>query len=270
VKRRLEGRVAWITGAGRGLGRAIALAYAEAGAELFLTARTAAELEATAKAAQERGADVDWCTADVRSQAAVDSAVQRALDRFGRVDVLLQNGHDPGDGSVDHHDKAVVAGAPGAQGARRQARADRDPDPALRVFDHKVARRQVKAIDAAQVGPGLAIARQVKHASLLGTEMGQQERAILQQRNAVRLERLAIHGQPDVHSLRAIGPDMRHATAPVGCVDVAGDGRQDAFRTHQPGTHPAHRIQVQMALGQAGACCVFKGWQEVDLQIFRL
>lgn len=91
MNRKLEGRVAWITGAGRGLGHAIALAYAEAGAELFLTARTPGELEATAKAAQERGADVDWCSADVRSKAAVESAYERALERFGRVDVLVNN-----------------------------------------------------------------------------------------------------------------------------------------------------------------------------------
>ena len=91
MSRKLEGRVAWITGAGRGLGRAIALAYAEAGAELFLTARTADELEETAKAAQARGADVDWCTADVRSKAAVEAAHGRALERFGRIDVLVNN-----------------------------------------------------------------------------------------------------------------------------------------------------------------------------------
>jgi NAD(P)-dependent dehydrogenase (short-subunit alcohol dehydrogenase family) len=91
VSRKLEGRVAWITGAGRGLGRAIALAYAEAGAELFLTARTADELEETAKAAQARGADVDWCTADVRSKPAVEAAHGRALERFGRIDVLVNN-----------------------------------------------------------------------------------------------------------------------------------------------------------------------------------
>jgi 3-oxoacyl-[acyl-carrier protein] reductase len=91
VTGKLGGRVAWITGAGRGLGRAIALAYAEAGAELFLTARTAGELEETAKAAAERGADVDWCTADVRSAAAVDAAHARALERFGRIDVLVNN-----------------------------------------------------------------------------------------------------------------------------------------------------------------------------------
>jgi 3-oxoacyl-[acyl-carrier protein] reductase len=89
--RRLEGRVAWITGAGRGLGRAIALAYADEGADLFLTARSLAELEATAKAAAERGAEVDWCSADVRSRVAVEAAHDRALARFGRVDVLVNN-----------------------------------------------------------------------------------------------------------------------------------------------------------------------------------
>jgi 3-oxoacyl-[acyl-carrier protein] reductase len=91
VTRRLEGRVAWITGAGRGLGRAIALAYADAGADLFLTSRSADELERTAKQAAERGADVDWCTADVRSKNAVEAAHERALEGFGRVDVLVNN-----------------------------------------------------------------------------------------------------------------------------------------------------------------------------------
>jgi NAD(P)-dependent dehydrogenase (short-subunit alcohol dehydrogenase family) len=91
VSGRLRGRVAWITGAGRGLGRAIALAYADEGAGLLLTARTAAELEETAKLAAKRGAGVEWCTADVRSQEEVDAAHRLALDAFGRVDVLVNN-----------------------------------------------------------------------------------------------------------------------------------------------------------------------------------
>jgi NAD(P)-dependent dehydrogenase (short-subunit alcohol dehydrogenase family) len=91
VRGRLEGRIAWITGAGRGIGRAIALAYAEAGATLFLTARTASELEATSKAVQDRGAEVDWCKADVRSREDVEAAYERAVGCFGRVDVLVNN-----------------------------------------------------------------------------------------------------------------------------------------------------------------------------------
>jgi NAD(P)-dependent dehydrogenase (short-subunit alcohol dehydrogenase family) len=91
VSGRLLGRIAWITGAGRGLGRAIALAYADAGADLFLTARTAAEIEDTAKLTSERGARVAWCTADVRSKQEVEAACQRALDIYGQIDVLVNN-----------------------------------------------------------------------------------------------------------------------------------------------------------------------------------
>jgi 3-oxoacyl-[acyl-carrier protein] reductase len=91
VSRRLEGRIAWITGAGRGLGRAIALAYADEGAGLFLTARTAAEVEETAKRASARGAGVEWCTADVRSKAEVEKAYRLAVDTYGGIDVLVNN-----------------------------------------------------------------------------------------------------------------------------------------------------------------------------------
>jgi 3-oxoacyl-[acyl-carrier protein] reductase len=88
---RLAGRVAWITGAGRGLGRAIALAYAEAGADLFLTARTRAELEAVAGLAAARGVAADFAVCDVRDRASVDAAYAAARERFGRVDVLVNN-----------------------------------------------------------------------------------------------------------------------------------------------------------------------------------
>ena len=88
---RLAGRVAWVTGAGRGLGRAIALAFAEEGADLFLTARSEGELREVARRAEERGAGASWLASDVRSRPSVDAAYRQALARFGRVDVLVNN-----------------------------------------------------------------------------------------------------------------------------------------------------------------------------------
>jgi NAD(P)-dependent dehydrogenase (short-subunit alcohol dehydrogenase family) len=88
---RLRGTTAWITGAGRGLGRAIALAFAQEGADLFLSSRTARELEETAKSARRYGPCVEFATADVRAAHDVEAAHAHALDRLGRIDVLVNN-----------------------------------------------------------------------------------------------------------------------------------------------------------------------------------
>jgi NAD(P)-dependent dehydrogenase (short-subunit alcohol dehydrogenase family) len=89
---RLEGRVALITGGGRGIGRAIARACAAEGARLALASRTAAELEETALMVKnEHGAEAITLVADVSVREQVDRAVDRALAHYGAIDVLVNN-----------------------------------------------------------------------------------------------------------------------------------------------------------------------------------
>ncbi len=91
-RKRLEGRAALITGGGRGIGRAIAMAYAAEGASLCLSARTASELDETASmVASQFGVDVITVLADVSVRREVDQAVERTLDRYGAIDVLVNN-----------------------------------------------------------------------------------------------------------------------------------------------------------------------------------
>ncbi|HEV7762198.1 MAG TPA: SDR family oxidoreductase [Acidimicrobiales bacterium] len=89
----LPGKVALVTGAARGIGRATALLLAQAGAELALCDREGDELEATAALVRAAGPQVDPVRAvlDVRDAAAVEAFVGQVGDRHGRVDVLVNN-----------------------------------------------------------------------------------------------------------------------------------------------------------------------------------
>ena len=87
----LDGRVALVTGASRGLGQAMALALAEAGADVALVARSADGLNQTAESVKARGRRALALPADVATEAEVDAAVKRALDAFGAIDILVNN-----------------------------------------------------------------------------------------------------------------------------------------------------------------------------------
>ena len=103
----LQNRVALITGAGRGIGRAIALAYAHEGARLVLSARSADELESTAQETREAGAETLVIQADVADRGQVDEMVERALDGFSTIDILVNNAgiHGP-TGPLDSNEVA--------------------------------------------------------------------------------------------------------------------------------------------------------------------
>lgn len=89
---KLNGKVALVTGAGRGIGRGIALAFASEGATLILTARSRDQLEAVAKEAAQQGAtSVIVQPADVSNEQQVTALFTRVQAEFGRLDILVNN-----------------------------------------------------------------------------------------------------------------------------------------------------------------------------------
>jgi NAD(P)-dependent dehydrogenase (short-subunit alcohol dehydrogenase family) len=87
----LTGKKAFVTGASRGIGQAVAVALAEAGADLALVARSEEGLATTAERVAACGRDAFTITADVTDPGEVTRAARAALDRLGAVDIVLNN-----------------------------------------------------------------------------------------------------------------------------------------------------------------------------------
>ncbi|GGL68584.1 dehydrogenase [Streptomyces fumigatiscleroticus] len=88
---RFTGRTALVTGAGSGIGRAVALAFAAEGANVVVAGRRREPLEETAALIEEAGGKALAVTADVTSTADLESLVTAAVDRFGSLDVAVNN-----------------------------------------------------------------------------------------------------------------------------------------------------------------------------------
>jgi len=86
---RLDGRVAVVTGAGKGIGEGIAVGLAEAGADLALVARTRADLERVAETVRAGGRRAIAVPCDLADVAAIPATVRQIVDAYGRIDILV-------------------------------------------------------------------------------------------------------------------------------------------------------------------------------------
>jgi NAD(P)-dependent dehydrogenase (short-subunit alcohol dehydrogenase family) len=111
----LSAKVAIVTGAGRGVGRVIALALAKAGASVVAVARTEQDIQETAKAIEEIGSHALAISVDVTDSEAVNRMVARVVSELGRVDILVNNAggefdaHKPAIELADHEWSQVLA-----------------------------------------------------------------------------------------------------------------------------------------------------------------
>ncbi|MGZ4032396.1 MAG: SDR family NAD(P)-dependent oxidoreductase, partial [Tumebacillaceae bacterium] len=89
---RLDNKVALVTGAGRGIGKAVATGLAQAGADVVLVARTQSQLdEAAAEIAEQTGRRTLALACDLADPQAIENTVAQAIAHFGRIDILVNN-----------------------------------------------------------------------------------------------------------------------------------------------------------------------------------
>lgn len=95
---RLDGKVALVTGASKGIGAGIASAFAEVGAHVVLLARSEAELAEVAQVVEGHGVKALVLACDITDDAALDAALTTVQAEFGRLDILVNNAGGPGKG----------------------------------------------------------------------------------------------------------------------------------------------------------------------------
>mgnify|MGYP001043445686 CR=1 FL=1 len=89
--KRLAGKVALVTGSGRGFGRAMAMSYAREGANVVAVARSVNELENLANVVRSRGEEITTISADLSKEDQIERMRDRVLESYGRLDVLVNN-----------------------------------------------------------------------------------------------------------------------------------------------------------------------------------
>lgn len=87
----LDGHTAVVTGAGRGIGRAIALELAKRGADITIANLRSEEMEETKNLIEDCGRDAAVVTTDIRDESNVDACVERTVERFESIEILVNN-----------------------------------------------------------------------------------------------------------------------------------------------------------------------------------
>ncbi|TCS82439.1 SDR family NAD(P)-dependent oxidoreductase [Tepidibacillus fermentans] len=87
----LEGKVAVITGSGKGIGKAIALGLADAGADVVVVARTQSDIDQTVLEIEQKGRKAIGISTDVKKKEEIERMVEQTLHTFGKIDILINN-----------------------------------------------------------------------------------------------------------------------------------------------------------------------------------
>lgn len=104
----LQKKVVLVMAASKGLGKAVATEYAREGARVMIAARSEASLQQAAQEIREAtGGEVETCVADVSKRADIDSLMERTVERFGGLDVLVTNAGGPPGGTFDDFEDDV-------------------------------------------------------------------------------------------------------------------------------------------------------------------